>query len=113
MYQYFFGQECIGNLKEGLLIVPKRGYQMQVVAALEQKVMGCLKIKRISQTTVVPSTSVLKKVNVLHDCNASKCRIIENSVQQRIEQQNVLQQSIHLKHNYDVNQYIVNKFSLA
>lgn len=109
-------QEFIGVFKEGLVIIPKRGAHLEVVVLwktniLNKKVMGCQVLEKSATTTIVPSKN-LEKISVVHNCSAAKCRIVEAISSDKVEQENVLKKSTHLKHNLLVNQYIVNQFYL-
>ena len=110
-------QECIGRLKEGLIIKPKRG-QNKLIAhvyksyVLPGKELGCLRFKVTNNTELMPSTSLLERAPMIHDCKAGHCRVVEQYKSVRVEQEDVLRKTYHLKHNSQHDIYILNKYSL-
>lgn len=117
LFKNYVFQECIGQFKQGLIVKPKRGSnrllaQMYKCHVLPLKELGCLRYEATSSTELIPSSSIFEKTPTIHDCKVGRCRVVEQFQSMRIEQEDILKKSYHLKHNSKHSVYILNQYSL-
>ena len=52
-------------------------------------------------------------VRTVHDCKRAQCHLKEGTVQKKVEQEIKFVKSIYIKHNFNTNVYILNRFRLT
>ena len=70
-------------------------------------------MEKTDETVVIPSTHVVDKVCLVHDCANGNCSFGQSENTIRIEREAVSKERFTYVHNIDYNYYLLNKFYLG
>lgn len=63
-----------------------------------------------STQSVIPLSTVLQCIHMVHDCVGAKCTLSETRKVVRMEQEDVEKIILHIKHNLNYPVFFINKF---
>jgi hypothetical protein len=82
----------------------------------EEQLLGnfqCPKVEKTDEVAIIPSTNVVDKVCLVHDCLNGNCFFGQSENTMRIERENITRERYTYVHNTDYNYYLLNKFYLG